>query len=249
MERRTTGDGGLSDTADATDLTSSAYGQHTGANGTASGSGAPARGAASGTSGTGVTSLPTAPHNGAPARVVAAGTGVPGAPAADPAGAGNGGPVNGAASSDGAPSARTVVPGGGVVDGTARTPVAITNAAAARQYTRRVIQEYWNTPGRGAGEQAVIDLLLVVSELVTNAVRHGGGIAGFEVAPTPEGVRLSVRDHSDVVPDAAYGPGTLPLAHVGNGYGWPLIIRLARDIDIRRRPEGGKTVSVFVPLV
>lgn len=93
-----------------------------------------------------------------------------------------------------------------------------------------------------------MDLLLVVSEAVTNAIRHGGGLAGFEVALLPEGVRLSVHDHSDTVPSAAYGPGTLPQVHEGSGYGWPLIIRLSREIRIERRRAGGKTVTVLVPL-
>ncbi|MEV6612616.1 hypothetical protein AB0N31_01715 [Streptomyces sp. NPDC051051] len=34
----------------------------------------------------------------------------------------------------------------------------------------------------------------------------------------------------------------------GSGYGWPLILRLARDIRIRPRPSGGKTVTVLVPI-
>lgn len=94
-----------------------------------------------------------------------------------------------------------------------------------------------------------MDLLLVVSELVTNAIQHGGGLAGFEVDLLPEGVRLSVHDYSDAVPPAAYGSGTLPHAHAGSGYGWPLIIRLSREIHIECRREGGKTVSVLVPLM
>jgi anti-sigma regulatory factor (Ser/Thr protein kinase) len=124
----------------------------------------------------------------------------------------------------------------------------VTNAATARAYAQSVVREQWNSPSRTAREEDIVDLTLVVSELVTNAIRHGGGLAGFEVAPTPEGVRVSVHDHSDVVPDVAYGSGVLPAAHHGNGYGWPLIIRLARDILIERRAEGGKTVSVSVRL-
>jgi anti-sigma regulatory factor (Ser/Thr protein kinase) len=95
----------------------------------------------------------------------------------------------------------------------------------------------------------MIDLLLVVSELVTNAVRHGGGIAGFDVALTPEGVRLDVRDYSAAVPAVAHGPAMLPRSHEGNGYGWPLINRLSSQVDIRRRAAGGKTISVLVPLI
>jgi anti-sigma regulatory factor (Ser/Thr protein kinase) len=126
--------------------------------------------------------------------------------------------------------------------------VTITSAAAARRYVRSVVRERWDSPSSRASEQSLIDLLIVVSELVTNAVRHGGGIAGFEVAPAPGGVRLGVRDHSDVVPAVAHGPGALPRAHVGNGYGWPLIIRLAREVGIERHPGGGNTIRVLVPL-
>ncbi|MFF9063554.1 ATP-binding protein [Streptomyces sp. NPDC101213] len=124
----------------------------------------------------------------------------------------------------------------------------MTTAASARAHVRGLVDAAWDAAARPAAERDLIDLLLVVSELVANAVRHGGGLAGFEATPARDGVRLSVHDHSDVVPEAAYGPGTLPAGHHGSGYGWPLILRLARDISIRPRPCGGKTVTVFVPV-
>lgn len=124
----------------------------------------------------------------------------------------------------------------------------VTTAAAARAYARSVVREQWDSPDRVAREEDVIDLLLVVSELVTNAIRHGDGLAGLEILPTPDGLRLAVHDNSDVVPAVAYGSGALPSRHHGNGYGWPLVMRLAREITIDTRPEGGKTISVLVPL-
>lgn len=124
----------------------------------------------------------------------------------------------------------------------------VTTAAEARDRARAVVREQWESPSRTAREQDVIDLLLVVSELVTNAIRHGDGLAGFEAWAVEEGVRLRVHDHSDVLPEAAFGPGDLPTTHGGNGYGWPLVIRLAREIALDRRDGGGKTVSVLVPL-
>ncbi|MFH8801834.1 ATP-binding protein [Streptomyces sp. NPDC017936] len=124
----------------------------------------------------------------------------------------------------------------------------VTTAASARDHARAVVDACWNASARPAREEDVIDLLLVVSEMVTNAIRHGGGLAGFEVTPAPDGIRLAVHDHSDAVPPAAYGSGALPAGHHGNGYGWPLIIRLARDISIDRRPPAGKTIRVFVPI-
>ncbi|MEY9996811.1 anti-sigma regulatory factor (Ser/Thr protein kinase) [Streptomyces sp. V4I8] len=127
-------------------------------------------------------------------------------------------------------------------------PVPITSASTARSYVRSVVEEHGHSPSGPAGERAVMDLMLVVSEVVTNAIRHGGGLAGFEVDLLPKGVRLRVHDYSDAVPSAAYGPGTLPHTHEGSGYGWPLIIRLSREIHIERRRTGGKTVTVLVPL-
>ena len=132
--------------------------------------------------------------------------------------------------------------------GGTRATVQVTTAAAARAHARSVVREQWEAVYGTAREQDLIDLLLVVSELVTNAIRHGDGLAGFEVAPDRDGLRISVRDNSDLVPETAYGSGALPVVHEGNGYGWPLIIRLARNISIERRPTGGKTISMLVPL-
>lgn len=129
-----------------------------------------------------------------------------------------------------------------------RMTASVTTAASARAHARAIVDAHWCDPAHPVREEDVIDLLLVVSELVTNAIRHGDGLAGFEATPGPQGIRLAVHDHSDVVPGVAYGSGALPVGHHGNGYGWPLILRLARDITIRHRPQGGKTVSVLVPL-
>ncbi len=123
-------------------------------------------------------------------------------------------------------------------------PAAVTSAAAARAYAESVARAQWGA-GRGVREEDVVDLLLVVSELVTNAIRHGEGLAGFEVRPTDEGMWIAVHDHSAVVPRAAYA---FPTRHHGSGYGWPLVARLARDIAVDRRAAGGKTISVLVPL-
>ncbi|MDF3301237.1 ATP-binding protein [Streptomyces tropicalis] len=137
-------------------------------------------------------------------------------------------------------------PGGAPSGAAAGGPV--TTAATARAFAQAVVRDRWNSSFGRAREEDVIDLLLVVSELVTNAIRHGEGLTGFDAVPTADGIRLAVHDRSDVVPQVAFGPGDLPLGHQGSGYGWPLIIRLAREIVIDRRPGGGKTVTVLVPL-
>ncbi|MGC3000598.1 ATP-binding protein [Streptomyces sp. G35A] len=138
--------------------------------------------------------------------------------------------------------------GAGEGPGTRTRDTVVDSAATARAHAERTVRARWAAQGRTPHQQDMMDLSLVVSELVTNAIRHGAGLAGFDVRVTPDGVRIAVHDHSDVIPEAAAGSGSLPPWHHGSGYGWPLVIRLARDIDVRLRPGGGKTVSVLVPL-
>ncbi|MFJ8543448.1 ATP-binding protein [Streptomyces sp. NPDC093586] len=124
-------------------------------------------------------------------------------------------------------------------------PAGVTSAADARAHAESVVRARWGGTDRGVREEDVVDLLLVVSELVTNAIRHGGGLAGFDVRTTDEGVWIAVHDHSPVVPREVYA---FPTRHHGSGYGWPLVARLARDVAVVRRPEGGKTISALVPI-
>ncbi|MEU5184386.1 ATP-binding protein [Streptomyces longwoodensis] len=142
--------------------------------------------------------------------------------------------------------------GRGPGDLTARVPSPVprtgATAASARAHARAVVEEAWDAAGERPREEDLIDLSLVVSEMVTNAVRHGGGLTDFEVTVERDGVRLAVGDRSDAVPDGAYGVGGFPSTHGGNGYGWPLINRLAEEVTVRHRPRGGKTITVRVPL-
>ncbi|MGW8064139.1 ATP-binding protein [Streptomyces ziwulingensis] len=138
----------------------------------------------------------------------------------------------------------TASPGTGLLPVPASGAGAVTSAAPARAYAESVARGRRGT-GRGVREEDVVDLLLVVPELVTNAIRHGDGPAGFEVRPTDEGVWIAVHGHSAVVPRAAYA---FPATQRGSGYGWPLVVRLARGIAVERCAEGDKTISVLVPL-
>ncbi|SHH46356.1 ATP-binding protein [Streptomyces sp. 3214.6] len=133
--------------------------------------------------------------------------------------------------------------------GPATGPAApVTTAASARAHARSVVAAGWDPSVRPAREADVIDLLLVVSELVANALRHGGGLAGFEMTPVDDGIRLAVHDHSEDLPAAACGADVAPAGHRTGGYGWPLVVRLARDVTIEKRSTGGKTITVFVPI-
>ncbi|MFD7613867.1 ATP-binding protein [Streptomyces sp. NPDC059828] len=131
------------------------------------------------------------------------------------------------------------------------------SAAEARATVRGLLSERLGTGDSGAGaaggsarrieESRLADALLVTSELVTNAILHGGGVTRFAARITREGLRLQVTDRSRVRPATVSRTndsyGTLP-----GGHGWPLIQRLCRDITITPL-RGGKTIQVLVGLI
>ena len=88
------------------------------------------------------------------------------------------------------------------------------------------------------------DLLLVVSELVTNAVQHGAEPIVVTVVRAPERVRVEVTDgaadsspHSSRVPqDAETGRGLSVVTRLAAAWGW------------RASPGRGKTVWAELPL-
>jgi anti-sigma regulatory factor (Ser/Thr protein kinase) len=76
------------------------------------------------------------------------------------------------------------------------------------------------------------DLMLVISELVTNAVRHGGGMGQVELSATPKDEFLCVQVTDD-------GPGFVPRpgamgSDPSGGYGLFLVDRLARRWGMTR---------------
>ncbi len=78
------------------------------------------------------------------------------------------------------------------------------------------------------------DLMLLVSELVTNAVRHARGDS-FEVRLElgPERVRLEVRDEG-----AGFQPSIQPSEDGTGGYGLYIVDRLADRWGVERDPGG-----------
>ncbi|MFE2467595.1 ATP-binding protein [Streptomyces mirabilis] len=90
------------------------------------------------------------------------------------------------------------------------------------------------------GEGAVDAVLLVVSELFTNAVRHAGGVTGFRLEAGPGTVTVAVHDASTVP------PRTLPLdATRPGGFGWHLVQELSVDVQVEVH-AAGKTVTAVV---
>ncbi|GAA1243225.1 ATP-binding protein [Kitasatospora nipponensis] len=94
------------------------------------------------------------------------------------------------------------------------------------------------------GEDAVADVLLVVSELVANACQHAGGATELALHGGPHRVRIEVTDRSTRPPEPR-PPGDP--ARPG-GHGLLVVNRLAEDWGCRRRPDG-KTVWAALALV
>ncbi|MFE7096815.1 ATP-binding protein [Streptomyces erythrochromogenes] len=112
------------------------------------------------------------------------------------------------------------------------------SAAAAREHVRGLLLR----AGVDLDSVTAADALLVTSELVTNAIRHGDGVTAFRADIADDVLRLSIADANPRLPAARTGT----VDHPG-GYGWPLIQRLAEHVHCSTRPDG-KTITTALRL-
>jgi anti-sigma regulatory factor (Ser/Thr protein kinase) len=88
---------------------------------------------------------------------------------------------------------------------------------------------------------ALLDvLLLVVSELVTNAVRHGQPPVQLTVTRTPRQLRLEIHDDSSTEPVRSTGDQPDPDAETGRGI--EIVTALADDFGCEQVKDDGKIV-------
>ena len=119
--------------------------------------------------------------------------------------------------------------------------------AEARRAVERAVAERCRATHTRCDTEALSDALLVVSELTTNAILHGGGVTDFQVDVDGPGVRVSVSDRSDALPVTM--PRTVPHGRLRHGgHGWPIVCRLSRDVRVSDLPAGGKCITAVVPL-
>ncbi|WP_158585425.1 ATP-binding protein [Kitasatospora sp. SolWspMP-SS2h] len=131
------------------------------------------------------------------------------------------------------------------------------SAAQTRRSVRRTLHE-----AEPLTADTEANALLVASELVTNANRHGGGATAFSArietaAPATDGgrgvdgaadpvLRITVEDSDNSFPHAS--PHALHDRVRPGGRGWALVLLLADTCAITPLPAGGKRISVTLPL-
>ncbi|OAR26856.1 hypothetical protein A8W25_00705 [Streptomyces sp. ERV7] len=125
-----------------------------------------------------------------------------------------------------------------------RTGLVPVDAAEARRRVKALLGAALGRPSASAQDAVVTDALLVTSELVTNALRHAGGVTAFEAMADRVGLRLVVEDASPGLPSTKEPGGDF----TPGGYGWPMICRLATSVTVSLLPAGGKRIQVFLPL-
>ncbi|MFF2196360.1 ATP-binding protein [Streptomyces sp. NPDC058157] len=122
----------------------------------------------------------------------------------------------------------------------------------ARDFTRRALTAWhWLPAATPEGRQAAEDALLLVSEVVANACRHGGGPGALVLDCTDDRLRIEVTD-TDPAPPVPSGSGAGPGSGRRGAAGWPggygllIVDRLARAWGWRPGAVG-KCVWLEVP--
>ncbi|MFE5627303.1 ATP-binding protein [Streptomyces virginiae] len=109
------------------------------------------------------------------------------------------------------------------------------SCAEARDSARRVLA------AQDAPAALTDDVLTVVSELVSNAVRHAGGVTGFQVTVHPDRVVVEVSDRSALLPHLQAVSPLTP-----GGFGWRVVKTLAPGTFVRSH-RNGKTIIATLP--
>ncbi|WP_206441879.1 ATP-binding protein [Streptomyces boncukensis] len=110
----------------------------------------------------------------------------------------------------------------------------------ARDFTRQALQDWGWLPAATADQRAAAeDVLLVVSELVTNACLHADGPEELRIGTGAKVLRLEIVDLGAGAP----APRTPHRAGRPGGHGMFIVQRLCLDWGVVRNPDGtGKTV-------
>lgn len=86
--------------------------------------------------------------------------------------------------------------------------------------------------------RTVQNLLLLSSELVTNALKHAGAVTALSFKATSNALHVRVADPSPTYPQ----PRVPDMTGRTGGFGWPIILRLANRVTIRPLGREGKII-------
>ncbi|MFJ5228540.1 ATP-binding protein [Kitasatospora sp. NPDC088391] len=128
---------------------------------------------------------------------------------------------------------RCRAPAPGAPDSPVRT------AAQARAAVAAALGEH-----PAADERLRGDACLAVTELVTNAIRHAGGVTGFAVRSDRDGGPLVIEVEDSAAAHPHGGTDLLRDPARPGGRGWPLVQLLSSSWEIHPLPGGGKRIRV-----
>ncbi|MEJ8642071.1 ATP-binding protein [Streptomyces sp. MS1.HAVA.3] len=100
---------------------------------------------------------------------------------------------------------------------------AVAHPAVSVAAARRSARDFLDALVPPATAEAADTVILVVSELVTNALLHGGGTCAVQLTAHPGGLEVAVHDPSPQPPRMR----TPDLIDGTGGFGWPMVNHLA----------------------
>ncbi|MFF0142292.1 ATP-binding protein [Streptomyces sp. NPDC005227] len=114
-------------------------------------------------------------------------------------------------------------------------------AAQGRELARGFLEQVQSVHGFPVSRRAMDTVQLVVSELVTNAFRHGSGRCRLDLRLAGGCVRVAVWDASPVLPM----PQAPDPSRIGR-HGLEIVMAVSRNFEVRRESTGKRVVAAIM---